>query len=74
MGYNLKTIPACRDNYGGERDTDAIRFLVYHYTANDGDTAEANGNYFASHTVQASAHYFVDDDTVVCSVPESMTA
>ena len=74
MGYNLKTIPACRDNYGGVRDTDAIRFLVYHYTANDGDTAEANGNYFASHTVQASAHYFVDDDTVVCSVPESMTA
>ena len=74
MGYNLKTIPADRDNYGGRRDTDAIRFLVYHYTANDGDTAEANGNFFASHTVQASAHYFVDDDTVVCSVPESMTA
>ncbi len=47
-----------------------IRYLVYHYTGNDGDTAANNATYFQRKIVKASAHYFVDDTTVYLSVPE----
>lgn len=70
MSYVLKTQIAAKGNYGGARSPANIQWLVYHYTANDGDTAIANGNYFQQHIVQASAHFFVDDATVVQSVPE----
>ena len=36
------------------------KYIVIHYTANDGDTAVNNGNYFKNNAVKASAHYFVD--------------
>ena len=45
-----------------------------HYTANDGDTAKANANYFANNVVKASAHYFVDDISVYRSVPDDYVA
>lgn len=66
---NIPCLPA---NYGGPRQ--ATEYLVVHYTAGDGDTAEANGRYFARETVGASAHFFVDDRQVVSSVPETHTA
>ena len=72
--YTEKTAFAARGNYGGARLADAIKFLIYHYTANDGDTAAANGRYFQQHIVQASAHDFVDDDSVTHSVPYLSTA
>ena len=61
-------------NYGASRSLSAIQYIVLHYTGNDGDTDEANGNYFANNKVQASAHYFVDDDSVTQSVPDSRVA
>ena len=73
MGYNLKTIPAYRDNYGGVRDTDAIRFWCTTTLLTTG-IRRRQTEIFASHTVQASAHYFVDDDTVVCSTYRRRTA
>lgn len=51
-----------------------VKYLVIHYTSNDGDTAEANVNYFARERVGASAHYFVDENSVWTSVPEEDTA
>lgn len=69
-----KTIPAHRRNYGGKRKKVAIRYLVLHYTANDGDTAEANGRYFQRNVTGTSAHYFVDNTGIVLSVPEEYTA
>jgi len=54
--------------------SDAVRYLVIHYTGNDGDTAENNVRYFANNSVGASAHFFVDANEVVTSVPESDTA
>ena len=45
-----------------------IKYIVIHYTGNDGDTDEANANYFTSPNRQASAHYFVDDDSYTISV------
>ncbi len=71
---NLKTKPANPENCGGKRDTKDIRYIVIHYTGNDGDTDENNGIYFGREAVSASAHYFVDSDSVTQSVPDDMIA
>lgn len=70
----LPFVPCHSGNYGGLRLASDIRYLVYHYTGNDGDTARANANYYANTEVKASAHYFVDDDGAVRSVPELYAA
>ena len=74
MSYTLKKKLANRANYGAARAASVIQWLVFHYTANDGDTDEANGNYFANNVVKASAHYFVDDNSVTQSVPDTYAA
>ena len=74
MSYIFKTNIANKSNYGGKRNTGNIKYLVYHYTGNDGDTDEGNGKYFHNHIVKASAHYFVDDDSVTQSVPDNYIA
>ena len=71
---NIKTNLANRKNYGDARNTSSIRFLVIHYTGNDNDSDEANGNYFKNNVVNASAHYFVDDDSITQSVPDNYVA
>lgn len=70
----IKEQLAHRQNYGGKR-TQKISWIVMHYTANDGDSDEANAKYFqrALNPV-ASAHYFVDDDSITRSVPEDYVA
>ena len=71
----IKTRLASSHNYGGWRDTKQIRYIVIHYTANDGDSDEGNANYFASpHDPKTSAHYFVDDDSITRSVPDDRIA
>lgn len=66
---------ACNaDNYRAGR-TQPVRYIVMHYTANNGDTARNNCDYY--HRVgglQASAHYFVDEHGVMQSVREGDTA
>ena len=74
MSYKLKKKYANKSNYGAKRSTSNIKYIVIHYTANDGDTDEANANYFASRIIKASAHYFVDDDSVTQSVPDNYVA
>lgn len=74
MAYTLNTNYANKSNYGSKRNTSAIRYIVWHYTANDGDSAANNGKYFANNIVSASAHYFVDDDFVTQSVPDDYIA
>lgn len=69
MSYKTKKILANRANYGNKRSESSIKYLVYHYTGNKGDTAENNGKYFKNNVVKASANFFVDDTTVVESVP-----
>ena len=55
--------------------TDSIKYIVIHYTANNGDTAKNNLNYFANHqNLSASAHYFVDENEVCQSVKDTDTA
>ena len=69
----MKTIRAHDTNYTKGR-TKTIDRIVVHYTAGDGDTSEANGRYFAGANRKTSAHYFVDENSVVQSVLDSDTA
>lgn len=55
--------------------TQPVRYIVMHYTANNGDTARNNCDYY--HRVgglQASAHYFCDEHGTMQSVREGDTA
>ena len=54
--------------------TQNIKYIVIHYTANDGDTAKNNVDYYARASLKASAHYFVDENEVWQSVKEGDTA
>lgn len=74
MSCIYKAKIADRLNYGAERGAEGILYLVLHYTGNDGDTDEGNSRFFAEHVVQASAHYFVDDDSVTNTVPDNHIA
>lgn len=74
MSYTIKTNYADKSNYGSYRDTSKIKYIVLHYTANDGDTDESNARFFKTPNRKASAHYFVDDDSVTISVPDTYVA
>lgn len=71
---NIITNLANKKNYGGIRNLKDIKFIVIHYTANDGDTDEGNGSYFGNNNVGASAHYFVDSNSITQSVPDNYIA
>jgi len=70
---NILAIPCSTVNYGGLR-AQKVQYIVIHYTAGRGDTAQHNGNYFAKNSVGASAHWFVDEIDAVLSVPEEFVA
>jgi N-acetylmuramoyl-L-alanine amidase CwlA len=74
MSYTLKTNLANKSNYGSKRSTSSIKYIVIHYTGNDGDTDESNATYFKNNVVKASAHYFVDSDSVTQSVADDYVA
>ena len=70
----MEFIACSTDNYRVGR-TQPVRYIVMHYTANNGDTAKNNCDYY--HRVgglQASAHYFVDEYGAMQSVRECDTA
>ena len=60
---------AARGNYSPGR-TSPISYIVIHYTANSGDTAQNNLDYFARTKTGTSAHYFVDENEVCQSVKD----
>lgn len=43
---------------------DEVKFIVIHYTGNNGDTAKNNTDYFKNVYRGASAHYFVDEMSI----------
>lgn len=56
-------------NYrSANRKNSDIKYIVIHYTAGDGDSDESNARYFKGANRQASAHFFVDDDSITQSV------
>ena len=60
-------------NYSS-RNGNSVKYIVLHYTANKGDTAKNNVDYFYGGDRSASAHYFVDDNSIWQSVEESNAA
>lgn len=56
------------------RNGNSIKYIVIHYTANEGDTAKNNVDYFYGGNRSASAHYFVDDNSIWQCVEESRAA
>lgn len=74
MSYTMKEMLAAPGNYGSSREAAQIRYIVIHYTGNDGDTAANNAVYYQNNVVEASAHYFVDNTAVWRSVPDLLTA
>ena len=69
----IRQISSRRENFGGLRGS-KIKYIVIHYTAGRNDTAENNGKYFAREQVGASAHYFVDETSVIQSVLDDYVA
>ena len=72
---NIKQgLPCHNSNYSDKRGGNPIKYVVIHYTANNGDTAQNNCKYFNSPNRKASAHYFVGRDGVFQSVQDIHTA
>lgn len=70
----VKFLQAAAGNYKPGR-TQKIKYIVIHYTANNGDTAAGNAKYFhGNKNLQASAHFFVDENEVWQAVKEGDTA
>ena len=76
MAYTTINMRAHGSNYysSSKRSLKVIKKIAVHYTGNNGDTATSNCKYFQTANRQASAHYFIDDKTVACSVPDCYTA
>lgn len=69
----IKTLLSSSKNYTSKRTSD-VKYIVIHYTGNKGDTAYNNAKYFKNGSRNASAHYFVDEDNIYLSVPETARA
>lgn len=69
-------LPCHPKNRGGYRPVSAIKYLVFHYTANDGDLSVNNAKYYRDTPLvkPASAHYFVDDSSIYQSVEDDQIA
>ncbi len=68
------TSAQCRiENYTQKNRADT-KYIVVHYTSNKGDTAKNNADYFAREKVGTSAHFFVDENEIWESVPETGVA
>lgn len=63
-------------SYGEKRSRKSVKYIVIHYTGNNGDTAKGNANYFAyANTRAAGAHFFVGQKgSVYKSVPMNRVA
>lgn len=63
-------------SYGNKRDRKNVRYIVIHYTGNNGDTAKNNVDYFATTNQRsAGAHLFVGAKGVVAkSIPLNRSA
>ena len=66
------SLPCRESNY--RKGNNGRQFIVLHYTGNDNSTAWQNAHYFHESKVEASAHYFIDNDSIFASVPEDDTA
>lgn len=69
---DIPFLQAHTSNFYSGRGGNSIKYIVVHYTAGNGDTAMNNAQYFHNNSgLNASAHYFVDENSVVQSVRDA---
>ena len=75
-GSEIMQYPFIQCNSGNYKPgrSSPVKYIVIHYTSNNGDTAKGNAQYFARTALRASANYFVDENEIYLSVPEQDTA
>ena len=67
-GIKVNTsIPCDQSNYTKQTNRD-VAYIVMHYTGNKKDIAKNNAIYFSRPNINASAHFFVDNDSIYQSV------
>ncbi len=65
----------CKKGFYESRKGNVIKYIVLHYTANEKDTAKNNAIFFnKNNTRGASAHYFVDENSIYQSVQDTYAA
>lgn len=69
---NIKTQLDPDDFVKGRKEP--IKYIVIHDTGNFNDTSEGNANYFCNGKRKSSAHYFIDEDSIVQLVKDTDTA
>ena len=74
MDIQIKQGPQCHTSNCYTYRNGDIKYIVIHFTSNNGDTALNNCNYFSSANRGASAHYFIGDDGIYQSVPDKWAA
>ena len=57
MALKFKTRTAKSVSYGSKRSTSSIKFIVIHFTGNDGDSAKNNADYFATGKIHNSDNW-----------------
>lgn len=67
-GITINRTKPCHNSNYTNLSSRTVDYVVMHYTGNSKDTASANANYFMGSNRGASAHYFVDDDSIWQSV------
>ena len=70
MDIQIKQGPQCHPSNCYTYRNGDIKYIVIHFTSNNGDTALNNCNYFSGANRGASAHYFIGDDGIYQSVPD----
>lgn len=64
MDIQIRQGPQCHTSNCYTYRNGDIKYIVIHFTSNNGDTALNNCNYFSGANRGASAHYFVGDDGI----------
>lgn len=67
-GISINTSKKCHSSNYENYSSRSVDYIVLHYTGNSKDTASANANYFMGANRNASAHFFVDDNSIWQSV------
>lgn len=73
INYNIPATSYC---HGGSRALSAVKYIVLHYTAVNGDTAKNEASYFSrNYSRYAGAHFFVDQSGYIAqSIAMNVTA
>ena len=74
MDIQIKQGPQCHPSNCYTYRNGDIKYIVIHFTSNNGDTALNNCTFFSGANRGASANYFVGDDGIYQSVPDKWAA